>query len=248
MPSGLPDADRLVARDCTVLFRLTGLLMVAGMLLPATATAQAGAYPETTAAIQERYADEVRAHAQYGAYAKHALQDGHANIAHLFRALATSEAVHARNFAAVLEELGVQPQAPDLDLRLSTTREHLQQATTVEANEIDENYPAVLARIRPEGNQEAIDKTTWAWESEKQHRELIIKIRDAAGTWFGLLVRRIEGEPSHYHVCQICGSTLDEPPVSACPICGHPAAHYREVPWQPAGEPKENGATWDTDG
>lgn len=241
MPSALPDT----VSSWRALF--ASFLWLLGLgLLPAAGHAAGGDRPETIAAMQERYADEIRAHQQYGAYARHALEEGYPNIAHLFRALAHSEAIHARNFGRVLEQLGAKPEAPELDVQLTTTRDHLEKATAIEADEIDVQYPSVLARLQSEGHQAAIDNTTWAWQAEKQHRDLIIKIRDVASTWFGLLVSRIEGEPRHYHVCQICGSTLDEPPVAMCPICRHPAAHYQEVPWQPGAERKPEPSAWDT--
>jgi rubrerythrin len=193
--------------------------------------AAASEYPNTIAAMQERYADEVLAHHKYGAYAQRALDEGFPNIAHLFRALANSEGIHARNFERLLEQLGSEVQVPVGEPEITTTRKHLQSATQVEADEIDTQYPEILERIRPEGYLPAIESTTWAWKAEQQHRDLIIKIRDAATIWFGLLVNRIEGEPSHYHVCRICGSTLDRPPARTCPICGHPASEYREIPW-----------------
>jgi rubrerythrin len=215
---------------------LTILLLLGAATFGGALSADSQDYPETTAALQERYADEMIAHQTYGAYARHALEEGYPNIAHLFRALAASEAVHARNFATLLEQLGVQPEMPVVEPQLGDTQQHLQQATEVEAGEIDKGYPAVLQRIQPEGHAAAIEKTTWAWQAEKQHRDLIIKIRDAASTWFGLLVSRIEGDTRHYHVCQVCGSTLDEQPAGTCPICGHRAEEYQEVPWVPAAQ------------
>lgn len=217
------------------------LLAALLLLLAGSATAAPDpAYPRTIAALQERYADEVRAHQQYGTYARHALQEGYPNIAHLFRALAASEAVHARNFAELLQQLGAEPVLPQITVEVSSTRRHLRQATDVEAAEIDTEYPAILARIEPEGHQGAIEKITWAWQAERQHRELVIKIRDAASIFFGLLVNRIEGDPSRYHVCQICGSTLNEAPAGQCPICSHSAEHYQEVPGFPgAAKPAE---------
>lgn len=219
-----------------------GLVLALAVLLLAggpgsSRAAGAADYPQTVAAMQERYADEVRAHQAYGAYARQALDEGYPNIAHLFRALATSEAIHARNFARVLHQLGVTPQTPAFKPQVGTTQENLEQASGVEADEIDKEYPAIIERLQPEGYQDAIQNTIWAWQAEKQHRDLIIKIRDAASTWFGLLVSRIEGEPSHYYVCQICGSTLTEQPANECPICRHPASLYEEVPWLP-GKPR----------
>jgi rubrerythrin len=209
---------------------LAGLVLI---LLAGNAAAAPDAYTKTIEALQDRYADEMRAHQQYGAYARHALQEGYPNIAHLFRALAASEAVHARNFATLLEELGVSPQHPEITVEVSSTRRHLQQATDVEAAEIDTEYPAILERIREEGHHKAIESITWAWKAEQQHREMILKIRKAASIFFGLLVSRIEGDPSRYYVCQICGSTLSALPDGQCPICNHAAEHYQEVPGFP---------------
>ena len=47
--------------------------------------------------------------------------------------------------------------------------------------------------------------------------------------FFGLLTKRIEGNPYQYFVCQNCGSTLSEIPASACPICGGASARYTKI-------------------
>jgi rubrerythrin len=195
----------------------------------ASAADDSARYPKTIAALQERYADEVVAHQKYGAYAGHAVEEGYPAIAHLFRTLAASEAVHAGNFSRLLRELGREPVPPSPTVGLSSTREHLQQAATVEADEIDQEYPAILDRIRPEGHEEAIRNITYAWKAEQQHRELILKIKKGASWFFGMLVSKIEGNPTSYHVCQICGSTVTELPTGRCPICGEPPQEYREV-------------------
>jgi rubrerythrin len=76
---------------------------------------------------------------------------------------------------------------------------------------------------------DAIQYITYAWESEKQHRELLKKIKSGTGIFFGFLTKRIEGNPYQYFVCHNCGSTLNEIPASACPICGGLPAKYKEV-------------------
>ena len=204
-------------------------LLILGSIC-ATALAVPDSYPLTMAALQERYADEIVAHRKYGAYAGHADKEGYPAIAHLFRTLAASEAVHARNFARLLRESGTEPQTPAIELVLSNTREHLKQAATVEANEIDQEYPAILENIQSEQHHQAIKFITYAWKAERQHRELILKIKKGASWFFGMLVSRIEGSPTRYYVCQICGSTVTELPGSQCPICDHPPEQYREVP------------------
>jgi rubrerythrin len=219
------------------------ILLMGFLMLSPCLAADPGAYPLTVSALQDRYADEVAAHAKYNAYAEKALGEGYPNVAHLFRSLAASEAVHARNFKALLEGLGARDmELPAPEFAIETTRTHLQTATAVEAHEIDTEYPAILGRIRPEHHEEAIKFITYAWHAERQHRDLILKIKSAASRWFGFLIDRIEGDPTRYYVCQICGSTLNEIPAAYCPICGHPVSHYKEVPGYPGdlGPPLEN--------
>lgn len=199
-------------------------------------------YPNTISALQARYADEVIAHRKYGAYATHALDEGYPAIAHLFKTLAASEGVHARNFAELLRDLGQTPVRPSPQVELSETREHLRQAASVEAEEIDQEYPAILERIKGEQHEQAIRFITYAWRAEQQHRDLILKIRKGASWFFGTLVDRIEGNPSRYYVCQVCGSTVTELPTGQCPICDHPPQQYREVvPFAEAGAPAAPG-------
>ena len=100
----------------------------------------------------------------------------------------------------------------------------------VEAEEIDTQYPAILDRISEEGHEETIGFITYAWKAEQQHRDLILKIKEAASWFFGMLVSKIEGNPTRYFVCRICGSTVMELPTVQCPICDHPPEEYREVP------------------
>lgn len=211
------------------LLRLLSSLLFLGSFCTA-ALAGSDQYPHTVAALQERYADEVIAHRQYGAFAKHADSEDYPAIAHLFRALAASEGVHARNFSRLLRELGEEPVDPPVKIELSSTRAHLTQAATVEAAEIDTEYPAILQRIEGEQHEKAIRFITYAWKAEQQHRDLILKIKKGASWFFGMLVSRIEGSPTRYYVCQICGSTVTELPGSQCPICDHPPKEYREVP------------------
>lgn len=211
----------------SVFWLLAGLLSMAPSAV--AAALDPASYPDTIAALQQRYADEVIAHQRYGAYARHAFDEGYPAIAHLFKTLAASEAVHAKNFSRLLHELGQQPVAPSVQVESGSTREHLREAATVEAQEIDQEYPAILERIEAEQHTEAIRFITYAWQAEQQHRELILKIKKGASWFFGMLVSRIEGSPTRYHVCRVCGSTVSELPSDQCPICSHLPEDYREV-------------------
>ncbi|MBT8117330.1 MAG: rubrerythrin [Gammaproteobacteria bacterium] len=217
---------------------LTGVLLLA----PGATVCVAADFTATIQALQERYQDEVEAHASYGKFSNKALAEDYPNSAYLFKSLAASEAIHARNFKRILDSLGAGVPREQLQLRpVESTKSNIMHATGVEADEIDHQYPAILERIKPENHQEAIDNLTWAWEAEKQHRDLLGRMQDAAKKWFRFLIAHIEGEFVDYHVCQICGSTLVERPAGHCPVCGRPASHYQLIPYVAAerAEPEE---------
>jgi rubrerythrin len=191
-------------------------------------------YNETIFVLQTLYQDEMQAVHNYRAYAQKAVTEKYPNIAKLFMTLAASETVHARNFKDCLSGLGVKTQQfPQPQVKVDSTRNNLKFATAVELEEIDKKYPEFMEQIRPENHMPAIQFITYAWESEKQHRELLKKIKSGTGMFFGLLTKRIEGNPYQYFVCQNCGSTLSEIPASTCPICGGPAAKYTEIKLDP---------------
>lgn len=214
------------------------ILLIA--FITGNAVAEIVQYPDTVAALQHRYSDEIIALKKYSLYAQQAEKENYPNIAHLFRSLAASELVHARNFKKLLSELGheaITPVTPDV--HAASTKKNIREASTVEANEIDKEYPAILESIRSENHKEAIRIISYAWEAERQHRDLILKIKKASRRLFGFLAEHIEGIPTRYHVCQICGSTLTEQPPEQCPICGQSSSNYIEVPGFP-GVPQED--------
>ena len=216
------------ARKNRVLSTLMVIASLSALLLPAVDAKST--YHETISVLQSLYQDEIQAMNNYHAYAKKALSENYPNIAKLFMTLAASETVHARNFKSQLSGLGVETEKyPQLKVNVSSTRKNLKFAIAVELEEIDRKYPQVLEQIKPENHAAAIQYITYAWESEKQHRKLLKRIQSGTGIFFGLLTKRIEGNPYQYFVCRNCGSTLSEIPESACPICGQSPANYREI-------------------
>jgi len=211
---------------------IAALLMVQMISMTSQTHAQpAESYSQTIEALQQRYADEILAHRKFVAYSKQACEEGYRNIAHLFKSLAASEAIHARNFKKILSDLGVKPD-PSLisgKITVASTSHNLKHAANVERDEIDREYPDILASIRPENHQEAITFIGYAWQAEKQHRKQIVKIEKAAIRWFGILVDRIEGKDTTYNICNVCGSTLNEKPAKTCPICKSDVSHYRSI-------------------
>lgn len=213
-----------------LLYGLFAGLMITSGILALTGAGDTGVYPRTVDALESRYADEITANRKYSTYADKALQENYPNISHLFTALAASEAVHAQNFARLLSELGIETdKLIATESAVDSTRENIAHATAVEAAEIDHEYPKILETIAPEKHDDAITIITYAWKAEQQHRDLMLRIKKAAGRYFGLLASHIEGEQARYYVCRICGSTLTELPERQCPICGHDVKEYEEV-------------------
>jgi rubrerythrin len=184
-------------------------------------------HPKTIKVLKDAYIGEVKAHHTYIAYAQKANSEGYPNIAKLFMSLSTSEAIHARNFKDILSALNMEVNdISNPELKVSSTKKNLKNATKVELHEIDNKYPQFIQMIESENHQEAIRSISYAWESEKQHRDLIQKIQSGTGIFFGLLTKKIEGAPAYYYVCQKCGSTLTELPADHCPVCKDAVSHY----------------------
>ncbi|MFQ5519196.1 MAG: rubrerythrin family protein, partial [Mariprofundus sp.] len=187
-------------------------------ILQAKETA-AESYPETIAVLHMLYGSEVRAREHYLAFSDAALKEGHINIAHMLKAIAASEHVHAGNFKRILKSLGVEVQAVDLtSIKVSTTKENLRYTTEVELSEIDKEYPRYIHRISPELHKEALEYINYAWEAERQHRELIKEIESGTGMFFNVLLQRFKKNVGNYYVNQNCGATVHELPEKVCPV------------------------------
>ena len=199
------------------------------LILASFANAQSR-YPETMAVLQIAYRSEIQANLAYMAYAPKAISEDYPNIGHLFVSLAASEAIHARNFKKLLSDLGVEvKETPKSEIKVSSTKKNLKNATQVELQEIDQKYPQFIEKVKPEMHEAVLQNITYAWESEKQHRDLIQKIESGTGVLFGVLTRAIEKTPTRFFVCQNCGSTLQELPKDICLICKSPVSNYKEV-------------------
>jgi len=190
----------------------------------------AGPYPETRAVLSSVFEGEVRARIGYDACSRQALSEGYPNIAYLFSSLSASEAIHADNFRRILSALGIEVAEPTPESVITgKTKNNLKTACDRELEEIDRKYPSLLERMKPEGHAETVRFVTYAWEAEKQHRDLLEQILSGTGFFFSTLTRRIEGTPMAFLVCTTCGSTVAKRPTERCPICGGHAGDYTEL-------------------
>lgn len=191
---------------------------------------RAAAYPVTADAMRDAQLTEMAVYYRYTAFGRQAQQEGYLGIAYLFVAFASAEFVHAGNFGRVLARLNVEvAPLPKPEIRIGSTKDNLIAAADGEIRSVDEFYPRMLEKIRPEGHADAMTAVTWAWETEKRHREKLGQVQRWSPGFFERVAREIDKKTGQFYVCQICGCTLNAVPEKACPVCGNLPSHYRRI-------------------
>ena len=159
--------------------------------------------------LQNAFAGESQANRKYLFFAEKAEQEGHKQVAKLFRAAADAETAHARNHLKVMEGI-------------KSTRENLLAAKGGENHEFTEMYPGFIKQAEAEGEAKAKDTFNLANQVEQIHHGLF----DAA-------LSKIEkgetiGEKPIY-VCQYCGNTVEGEAPDKCPVCGAPKKMFKLI-------------------
>jgi rubrerythrin len=203
---------------------------VMGIVASRQALGAAEAYPQTLSALARAFQRETDAHRRYLEFAGIAAREGFKGIAYMFTAFAASEAVHARNFRRLIVQLGGEADAAPTAIKRGATKENLIAAIDDEIDSIDNLYPRTLERIRPEGPDEAGRLVRFAWNSERQHRDLIQRIRRYSPLLFEQVAKAIDTKTGLYFVCRTCGSTLNSVPSPSCPVCASAPEQYEQVP------------------
>ena len=147
--------------------------------------------------LKNAFAGESQANRRYLAFAKKAEEEGHKQVAKLFRAAAEAETVHAHSHLRVMG--GVKG-----------TKENIQEAIGGETFEFTKMYPQMIEEAKKEGNKQALQSFEFANKVEKIHAELYQKALNNLG----------KNEAVDYYVCQVCGNTVEKAAPDKCPICG----------------------------
>jgi rubrerythrin len=149
--------------------------------------------------LYDAFVGEAKAHVRLLAFARKAEEEGYAQIAKLFRAVAAAEEVHAANHLRVAGEavLG----RTEENLSFSFERE-----TTI--NEV--TYPQLIREAEEEGEQAAVVSFSYARDVEEGHASLYKRA----------MVHLLQDEASDYYVCGVCGYTSDGVLPDVCPVCG----------------------------
>ena len=146
--------------------------------------------------LMDAFAGESQANRKYLAFAKKADQDGHPQVAKLFRAAAAAETVHAHSHLRVAGGI-------------NDTAQNLKEAIAGETHEFKSMYPDMIKVAKEEENAQAVRTFTYANEVEKVHAALYQKALDNIDAT----------EDVNYYVCNVCGYTCENEAPDECPVC-----------------------------
>ena len=156
--------------------------------------------------LRDAFAGESQANRKYLAFAEKAEKEGYPQVAKLFRAAGAAETVHAHAHLRALGEIG-------------TTEDNLKVAVEGETHEFKNMYPEMIADAQEEGNKTAERSFVYANEVEQVHAKLYQNALDNLDSL----------EETDYHVCSVCGMTVENEPPDNCPVCGAPASAFFKV-------------------
>ena len=157
--------------------------------------------------LKEAFAGESQANRRYLAFAAKADQEGHPQVARLFRAAAEAETVHAHNHLRAFNGI-------------KGTKENLQEAIAGETHEFKKMYPEMIEAAKAEANKAAERSFNYANEVEKLHAQLYQKLLNSLGS---------SKENYSYFVCPVCGNTVEKEVPETCPICGTPGSRFKKI-------------------
>jgi len=159
--------------------------------------------------LQDAFAGESQANRKYLAFAKKAEQEGHAQIAKLFRATAEAETIHAHAHLAALGGI-------------KDTATNLQEAADGESYEFKSMYPPFYDAAVVEGNKQAANSFKYAMKAEEVHYQLYSKALE-------LLKSGKDMDQLPVYLCPVCGNIEIGRPEGDCKICGAKKEKFIEI-------------------
>ncbi len=156
--------------------------------------------------LKEAFAGESQANRKYLAYAKKADEEGHKQVAKLFRAAAEAETIHALNHLRGLEAI-------------KSTKDNLEDAISGETHEFENMYPQMIVEAQSDNDTRAEKSFMYAKAVEKIHADLYKKAVENLG----------KNPDVDYYVCKVCGNTVEGEPPDKCPICNSPKKMFKKV-------------------
>ena len=163
---------------------------------------------KTRSNLYEAFVGEAKAYHRLLAFARKADEQGFAQIAKLFRAVAAAEGVHAERHLRLLGDAVVKDTEENL-------KYSFQQETTV--NQV--YYPQFIKDAAEEGEKAARVTFSHARDVEEGHAKLYKRALNAM----------LRDEDHDYHVCEVCGYVSEHEAPERCPICNAKREKFRRV-------------------
>jgi len=157
--------------------------------------------------VHSAYVAEAKAHQRLLLFAKKAEEEELPQIAHLFRAVASAESVHARRHFMQLED------------SINDTQTNLETSFQKETGVARVEYGQMLREAEEDGEQKAALVFSQARDVEDGHAKLYKRALDH------LIAQRT----TEYYICQVCGYVADAKLPNNCPICGAPSSKFTKV-------------------
>jgi len=161
---------------------------------------------KTAKNVHTAFVEEAKAYVRLLMFAQKAEEEGLPQIAYLFRAVATSESVHARRHFTLLEVV-------------KDTQTNLEQAFQSESKVTGIYYPKMLQEAEKEAEEEATIIFSQIRDVEAVHAKLYKKALDH------LIAERF----TEYYVCMVCGYIAEGKSPETCPICNAPQFKFKKV-------------------
>ena len=162
--------------------------------------------------MHDAYKGETTAHFKYAAYNKKAEEEGHSEIALLFKAASEAELIHAKNHKVVLirmEEL-IPEITPEFEVK--STRENLKESIEGESYEFNTMYPEFIKNANSAGNYMSQISLTYAYKVEQKHRDFYIEALASLDNGSEKSLAK------NYFLCPTCGNTYATTAPSRCEI------------------------------
>ena len=158
--------------------------------------------------IHNAFIGEAKAYFRLLAYADKADEEEIPQVAHLFRAIAEAERIHAIRHMALLKEFIVKD--TDTNLQDSFDREKTISETA---------YPEMIREAEEDGEKAAAITFTHARDAETYH----VKLYERA------MYDMIKDVVRDYHVCQVCGYVTNKKIPKKCPVCGATSDKFKTI-------------------
>ena len=169
---------------------------------------------DTIANLKKAITGEVNSIAIYRAFSAKALEEGHKNIANVFRAVAVAEEIHLKNHNEVLKKMGESEFHPTAETpTVNSSVENLHAAIDGETNEFAVLYPDFISTAKKGNFSDAERSFTLAKLAEENHA---VRLSDVLNII--LTTENDKTFPSKLFVCTECGGMFTAP-FTRCLIC-----------------------------